>query len=327
MRGTAPSSTRPNAGADILTGKMAQTHKMVDGAPQHNAREYWVRLREARSRPDVLMCVTWLEARGAVRTAKDHGMVVQALGRIGELDSACAALERMPAPDGMAFTSLISACARAGQPVRALELLDTAARRGVDGEVRACNAALHACGRAGEWGRALELLGTMHAGEHGAGAAPNAVSYNTLVGALGRAGLWPRALALVGQMRSAGVAADEMTLSVAVGAITTRGLWRRALALIEASGTFERAPGDDGGGSAATATEAAPAVPAVGNAGVTCLIVALDREGRWRRAVGLIGRLRAAGRAPDEIAVSAAISACASGSRQQIQASVRTRRI
>ena len=106
-------------------------------------------------------------------------------------------------PNAASFASAISACGKAlpPQPDEALLILDSMRRHDppVEPTVVCFNAAIDACARGGDWMRALALLDTMIE----AGIQPNNTSFNSTLWALERSGEWYSASTLLETMGDA----------------------------------------------------------------------------------------------------------------------------
>ena len=68
---------------------------------------------------------------------------------------------RGPEPDVVTYNAAISACRKAHQPERALEVLAEMQGRGLEPSVITYNAAIKACGKGYQPERALQLLAKM----------------------------------------------------------------------------------------------------------------------------------------------------------------------
>ncbi|CAE8716259.1 unnamed protein product, partial [Polarella glacialis] len=179
----------------------------------------WAELLQDGTEPDVIML----------------GTAVAACGRSWAWHSAAQLLSGArsrggPEPNLIVRSAVLSACAGAALWTAALQLLSES-KRGLD--AIAVNAALDACARGGQPLRALALLKAMPA----EGLEPDMFSLNTAISVCAKGTLWREALSLLGDADRLGFGgADAVGLSAAIIACgrgeRSAGLWRRALALL-----------------------------------------------------------------------------------------------
>ena len=123
-------------------------------------------------------------------------------------------------PDVISYSAAISACEKAAQCERALEILDEMKRRGVAPNVFSYSAAISACEKGGRWERALALLAEMRT----RGVAPDVIVYNSTISACATGARWDHALALLSEMEArGGLAPNAITFSAAIEACDAAG--------------------------------------------------------------------------------------------------------
>ena len=187
----------------------------------------------------------------------------------GALEKAQDLLDQLASPDHYSFSTVVAACAKAGQWKAALKLLK---------EWRACSSAgkpdvmahaqvLSACGKAHEWESALDLFGSLQAD----GAAVDVACYNATMSACGRAGQWEPALRLLDEMLDRGPRPNSRSYAAVITACGKGGECMRALHLLEEMGQ-RRLPAD-----------------------AICYATAISACGgeHWHRAMGLIDQMEA----------------------------------
>lgn len=117
--------------------------------------------------------------------------VMHACARRGLGGQSLSLLEEMKArgvePNGFNYTAAVVACGKEGLWVEGSRLISTMEREGMYPGVAAYNAILHSAGLAGEWQLSLELFEKMKRTKR-RNAAPDVVTYNSLLQALHRAG-------------------------------------------------------------------------------------------------------------------------------------------
>lgn len=133
----------------------------------------------------------------AQRLLKDMRRSAQDAERGGSTTRLRGAVRLLP-PDVYSYTSVIDACAKAGELERALEVFEEMRRFGVS---------------------------------------PSLVTFNTLISACGARGDWQRALSFVAQMAESGIVPDDVTLSVTIAACEAGGEWDKVALRLREMGT------------------------------------------------------------------------------------------
>jgi pentatricopeptide repeat protein len=88
---------------------------------------------------------------------------------------------------------------------------------------------ISACEKAGEWELALQLFEEMR----GEGCVPNVISYNSLITACAQGAQWEKAAEVFEAMQRQGCRPDVVTYTALISAYEKGGQWRRALAAFE----------------------------------------------------------------------------------------------
>ncbi|KAG5178131.1 hypothetical protein JKP88DRAFT_350398 [Tribonema minus] len=114
-------------------------------------------------------------------------------------------------PSLLAFNAAMSACERARQWRKALQLLKQAEGLGLKPDVITYNTAISACAKGGQWNMALGLLATMR----NQGVRPDRISYNAAISACASvagddAMAFKKAIELLDEMRRRGLKADKL---------------------------------------------------------------------------------------------------------------------
>lgn len=141
-------------------------------------------------------------------------------------------------PDAISYSSVITACGYAKQPVTAKRIFDSMAESIRD--TGAFNAMLTAYERAGEWQEALALFREM--GPHTC--VPDSRSYTIAMMACGHARQWQECLDLYSKMQRDGVPRDTITYNTMIAALQNAGQWSQARELLQAEA--DAAPEGDG---------------------------------------------------------------------------------
>jgi len=122
-------------------------------------------------------------------------------------------------PDVRSFNSLLSACAKAGQPARAEDAFFQMEKRGITPDVVSFTTLISAHARAGSPAQAQSWLTAMIA----RGNQPDAVAYNAVCSAHARVGDAVAAMECLQSMRAAAVTASATTHSILVNALVQAG--------------------------------------------------------------------------------------------------------
>ncbi|CAM9972289.1 unnamed protein product, partial [Ectocarpus sp. 8 AP-2014] len=197
--------------------------------------------------------------------------------------------------------------------------------RGLSPDVFSFSSAMSACDRAGEWQRALEVMDLMLHHE----VEPSIVSYGTAISACARGeGRWQQALSLLADIPSRGLEANAHAYGSAIHACVVGGQHRRALELLEEmlecrvvpdAAVFTAAmTAVDGWGATLRLLEVMKregVLPDVNTYNAALSVVA--RSGREDVALALLDRMRIDGYCPDIVSFNTAIDACASREKWQ----------
>jgi pentatricopeptide repeat protein len=122
------------------------------------------------------------------------------------------------APDAQLYTTVITACTRAGQWQRAVEAFDEMQQKhGVKPSRYTYNAVLNALCKGGQWRQALDILAEMTL--RGCSVTPDVVTYCTVMNCCSRNGQGDRVLGLWRQMIAAGVKPTGRTYGSAIDSL------------------------------------------------------------------------------------------------------------
>ncbi|CAJ1427927.1 unnamed protein product, partial [Effrenium voratum] len=174
---------------------------------------------------------------------------------------------------------------------------------------------ISACEKAGEWQRALDLLCLMPTQE----VSPNAYSFSSAISACQKSSEWQQALAVFSAMTSS-LAPDVFACSGAISACEPDGQWKQGLALLSSMGHWHIIPNIvclSAAISACGRGEAWQAAMALWRdlprrflrPDAVCFnsaISACEKSGRWREALDLLSRHPR----PSSVSFNAAVSAC-----------------
>lgn len=165
-------------------------------------------------------------------------------------------------------------------------------------------------GSKGRWAEALACLKRAQT-SHGNGdaIAVDRYVYNAALSALAKAGEWPQALKLIKEMLrspNSELAPDSYSHSSVISALAKGRQWQRA------SEYFEKHC--EGGGGIVGAGGRATVNAHVYNA----LAHAMARGGKWKRALGVLTRMREAAVSPDVYTYSTLITACVRANQPEV---------
>ena len=218
-------------------------------------------------------------------------------------------------PDGFTYTTAITACGKAGQWERALDLLDdmggvhpqqrqqqqkeedgVCVGVGIAPDVAAINAAISACARAGQVEIALDLLDRMAARDGGG-----------LVGSIGSG----RGSNVDG--RHQGESAGSTVGNGGSPPSSPSAMGRRK------RDNRSDSDNDSGryGGAAADPPKAGPAWPVADSVSFNSAMEACAFAGRWQEGAALLGRMREAGVRPDVCSYGAHLACLRAGGQWQ----------
>jgi pentatricopeptide repeat domain-containing protein 1 len=168
------------------------------------------------------------------------GTLMSACARAGQVDKAVQLLATMSTdhgvtPNAVVYNAAVSACARAStpQPETAWRLLDQAAAASIQLTVVGYNAALSAAARAGDCPAALELFGKMLDPEQSTAPAPDQVTYGTILAACEKSRQWRQVLQYADQMQEAGFRLDGLAATSALKACQQLGLASQAVEYLQ----------------------------------------------------------------------------------------------
>lgn len=136
------------------------------------------------------------------------------------------------APDAISYNICMAAVARSpGQKKlsEVLQLHDEMILSGVRPNVRTFTTVISACATAGDWKQALSLLQKMEK----EGVRANRFTYSAAISAMGKAGRWQHALALLHRMGERRVPANVVAFNAAMAACTSAGHWEEALGVLD----------------------------------------------------------------------------------------------
>ncbi|CAK9091985.1 unnamed protein product [Durusdinium trenchii] len=187
-------------------------------------------------------------------------------------------------PDVISYNASISALEKSAQWTYALAMLKHLSSgwgRLHPSEVT-CNASISACGRAGEWRCALQLLEEMPFWQ----IQPGVVSFNAAISACAVGSEWERALQLLRALPQLRLAGNVVTATAAISACATALAWRAALVILRKLSSGMR-----------------PSVMTYNT-----LISAMGAH--WERAIDLLWQMRSLGVQPDIVSCNAVITAC-----------------
>ena len=216
-------------------------------------------------------------------------------------------------PNGVVYSSAISACSRGNppNPQLALDLL-TKARNHVPMNVVGYNAALSACANAGQWELAIQLLEDMlQQSDDPRVPMPDAVTYGTVLAACEKGEQWQLVLKYARQMQEQNLALDGMSATSALHACQQLGLAQEAMDYLNLMKTSVHCSSTErmtAGRQRQGAREALQGPDAVA---YRLAISACARGGEWATGIYLLDELRELTNAPpDVVAYTAAISGC-----------------
>lgn len=214
-------------------------------------------------------------------------------------ESALEVLQQMTAvglePRSYAFNGAITACARAGEPRRAVTLINQMAAMGVAPDLVSFNAALSGTRITGDATLAMQLLTRMR----DRGLAPNGASYYCAVSACRRASQAGQALTLVDAAAADGLAHDEALLTEALAACGRDKNGREGDAKRLWGMLSEVREGHDGSPPRALDVRA-----------YNARLLERGTAGDWRGALALLDGMAAEGTPPDDSSCSLAARAC-----------------
>ena len=254
----------------------------------------------------------------------NRGVLVGQLKRANkthEIDQLLPEILKSGRMDGKEYTMAIAAYGRAGQPGRALDLLDELSNApNCRPDVYSFTSTIAACGA--DFQKANEVLRRMEA----AGVAPNLRTYSALINAASKSGLWREATQLLETMQRSGITPDIIIFNATITACARGGAADKAISLLQGlPGALN--PNVVTYSSAISACEKArkwqEALELLNDmlsrgikADVTCFnaaISACEKCGQWSKALDLMKKMSDKGCTPDAITYSAAISACGNG--------------
>jgi pentatricopeptide repeat protein len=235
-------------------------------------------------------------------------------------------------PDSVAHNAAIDACAKGGQALRAMELLE-AMKVGFSIQIlalrssdpRLCyqypnlvsfNSALDACAKEGKWSWALSLLDRMRGLPPSL--QPNLISYNTAIDACARQGRSHEALDLLTELKHRGLEPDDVTYNSAMRACGRAGEWRRAMDLLAEMRSRDKQPGlvtyNTAISACAQSGRADEALALLEECGAladvvtyNAAILACSNAKRHAAATRLLQVMRARGLAPDAVSYTSAM--------------------
>ena len=95
---------------------------------------------------------------GALIEPRRATIIITTLGRCRAVEHALEIFAKVPSPDAITYNAAISACEKAADPKRAVELLREMHKNGLKPDVITYNAAISACEKAADPNRAIKLL-------------------------------------------------------------------------------------------------------------------------------------------------------------------------
>lgn len=199
------------------------------------------------------------------------------------------------APTIISYNALMSACERAGEPERALEVMNAMKRKAGAPRPNSVtyNTLLSACAKAERYNEALAVYEEMQA----AGLREDVFTLTALITACERVGDWEQARRFFHEFRARGVQPNTVAYNQLIAALGAGGRWRAALVAFQDM----RAPAD---GSAAVE----PDIITFGS-----LISALEKSGQWEEALEVYEGMCAAGMAPNQYIFASMLNACEQG--------------
>eukprot|EP00435_Cladocopium_sp_Y103_P011708 s3729_g3.t1 len=132
--------------------------------------------------------------------------------------------EHRLSPNAISYSNSISACARAEEWPKSLQLFSEALQQNRPGgvlDVTLYNALLSACEKAAEWQRALLLFFEMDLHDLQA----DAISYNTVISSCETAKKWEEALLLLGDLEQQQMQANRITFNSAMSTCEKASCW------------------------------------------------------------------------------------------------------
>lgn len=224
-----------------------------------------------------------------------------------------------PLPTAVTFAAAVTACERGGKWRRALDVLTSMGRAQVQPDTVVFAATMSACARSQQWISALRLLSSGCA----AGWSRNIVVYNAAALACERAQEWEHALAVLSNAQADGLALDEVGVNSCIAALGVASLWVRALGMLRGLEAMpRREPSEVTYSAAMQACHAA-------SEWVQALSLFSELLGRAPSSTSMgnghgsvpsvpRGRAPSAGRNPNVVTTSVAISACGAGAQWQL---------
>lgn len=158
--------------------------------------------------------------------------LIVSLGKLQAFDEIrtmlCNLRLRLPSEEWTAsYNATITAFAKAGRCVEALQALQELSDVGGSPDVISYSAAINACARSRDCHKSLELLEQMKAN----GVEPNLITYNSTITACEKSKQCELALQVVEMVRQSPIQPDVITFNAAIAACAHGGQWEQALAL------------------------------------------------------------------------------------------------
>ena len=184
-----------------------------------------------------------MTAANVTPSIRSYNALLLAHERSGDV-SACLSLLEKLRNEGIAnvasFSTVMSACARAGKWEAALQLLtdlqlaqddksrDGASKDGIKVDKIAFSACITACEKGGRWKEALRILQMAKS----AGVVLDTISYSAAISACEKCGQWEAAVDLLQQLKEAGLRPDTIAYNATLAAVATAGEWKVATKLL-----------------------------------------------------------------------------------------------
>lgn len=229
-------------------------------------------------------------------------------------------------PTQVVYNTMLSACEKGGDLLRATSLLQEMIMNDVARDVITWNTIISACKERGEWERATGLLEEMQAVD---GIQPDTISYNAAIAACAKGSAVDQAKKLLVAMQKAGARRDTCTYNSLMDAHARAGNFPAVLQ------TLEMMASDQGGvrpdvisfTQALRAAErtrdfdaADKLLAAMKKEGVkwnvytyAVMMSICEKTGRWPMAVRLLQDMRRRGLTPDSTCYTVVMNACATG--------------
>eukprot|EP00913_Durusdinium_trenchii_P024301 g22815.t1 len=189
-------------------------------------------------------------------------------------------------PNLVTFGAAVSACEKAGEWTKALQLMEALESTRLHGDVVLYSAAISSCEKGTQWLQALALLQWMSSAQ----CLPNRVSFSAAISACEKAWQWQWALHLFRAMPAAGLAPQAISFSATISACEKGEQWPFALQLLR---------------------EMSSAQLAYDVFCCSATISACEKGSQWLTALDLLELMQRQQVSPNLISYTAAIAACA----------------